>query len=552
MQNQNSQKETISLLTSIIESPKDIVIFALNRNYEYLAFNENHRRTINKIWGVEIEVGMNMLEIIKIIKDRNKAKKNFDRVLAGERFTLIEKYGEPPNRLFYENTYNPVKNNKYEIVGLTVFLTDITQKVESAEALKKYHEQLEELLEQRTANLKRTNKKLLKKSFKNLNTQEQLFAPKSFEAIANFTLGVATQFQNHLTIILENIDFLAENLAKDKILLSKVLEIQTASQNANDLAKQLLEFSQKQNLFSDVLNLNLLVANVEKEFRNIIGKDIFVKAVYDFSIKAIRADQNLIEKIIFQLLVNAKNALPNGGEIKIKTQDVNITQKLVKEIPHSRLGEFVCLSIEDNGIGMSEEAKNRIFESFVPTKVKEGDSELELSVIYRIIRQCEGWMNVISSPNKGTKFNIYFPTVSGSTESVSKPIKSKYSDYQGNGELIFIVEDESEVREVASIILSDNGYKTIEASNAEEAIEVFLKNKGRIDLIFADIVLPDKNGLELWRQIKTFKPNSKILFTSGHTTENLKLNLSMENGSEFLFKPYNMLELLKKIKSALE
>ncbi|KAA3606869.1 MAG: response regulator [Calditrichaeota bacterium] len=544
-------KDSTNLLSAIIESPKNIVIFALNKNYEYLAFNQNHKDTIHKIWGVEIEVGMNMLKIIKIIEDRKKAKKNFDRALLGERFTLIEKYGEPPNRLFFENTYNPVKNRNSEIIGLTVFLTDITQKVESAESIKKYHEQLEELVEKRTAKLKRINQELLKENFEKRKIEKQLFQSQKLEAIGDLAGGIAHDFKNLLTTILGNSDVLAKELNESKELLIKISEIQSASKKANDLTEQLLAFSRKQILIQDVFDLNLTIVNMEKFFQRIIGNNIFINTIYDFNIKQIRADQNQIEQIILQLLVNSKDALPNGGKITIQTKNVSVTKELTSQIPYSRAGEFVCLSIEDNGIGMDEETTLKIFEPFFSTKQSGNGTGLGLSVVYGIIKQHDGWVNVISSKNKGTKFNIYFPSLVLTTK-VTKSENYIFKDFQGKGELILIVEDESEVREIAKIILTENGYKTLEAKSAEEALVIFLQNINKIDLIFADIVLPKKSGLELRKQIQTFRPNSKILFTSGHTTENLKLNLSMEKGSKFLFKPYNMRELLKAIKTSLE
>lgn len=548
---QTQKEDTINLLSSIIESPKNIVIFALNKNYEYLAFNQNHKNTIKKIWGVDIEVGMNILKIIKIIEDRKKAKENFDRALMGEQFTLVEKYGKPPNRFFFEDTYNPVTNQKGEIIGLTVFLTDITQKVESAEELKKYHEQLEEIVEERTINLKKMNEKLKQESQEKRKVQEQLFQSQKLEAIGNLAGGVAQDFKNLLTTILGNSDYLANKMQQDENLIAKISEIQAASHKANDLTEQLLAFSRKQILIQDVFDLNLTIVNMEKFFKRIIGKNIFIHTIYDYNINPIRADQNQIEQIILQLLVNSKDALPNGGKIKIQTKNVTISKSLKDKIPYSREGDFVCLSIEDDGIGMDEETRNKIFEPFFSTKKNGSGSGLGLSVVYGIIKQHKGWINVISTKNEGTKFNIFFPSLKP-VKMITKSKKKLFKDLQGNGELILIVEDEKEVLEIAKIILNENGYRTLEAKNAEDALELFLKNKNKIDLVFADIVLPGKSGLELWTQIQKFKPDAKILFTSGHTTENLKLNLSMDNGAKFLFKPYNMRELLKTLKTSLE
>lgn len=548
---QTEKENTINLLSSIIESPKNIVIFALNRNYEYLAFNQNHKNTIKKIWGVDIEVGMNILKIIKIIEDRKKAKENFDRALMGEQFTLIEEYGEPPNRFFFEDTYNPVINKKGEIIGLTVFLTDITQKVESAEELKKYHEQLEELVEERTTNLKKINEKLKQEIQEKKKVQEQLFQSQKLEAIGNLAGGVAQDFKNLLTTILGNSDYLANKMQQDENLISKISGIQAASHKANDLTEQLLAFSRKQILIQDVFDLNLTIVNMEKFFKRIIGKNVFIHTIYDYNINPIRADQNQIEQIILQLLINSKDALPNGGKIKIQTKNITISKSLKDKIPYSREGDFVCLSFEDDGIGMDEETRNKIFEPFFSTKKNGSGSGLGLSVVYGIVKQHNGWINVFSTKNEGTKFNIFFPSLKPA-KIITKSKKKLFKDLQGNGELILIVEDEKEVLEIAKIILTENGYQTLEAKNAEDALELFLENKNKIDLVFSDIVLPGKSGLELWTQIQKFKPDAKILFTSGHTTENLKLNLSMDNGAKFLFKPYNMRELLKTLKTSLE
>jgi PAS domain S-box-containing protein len=380
-------------------------------------------------------------------------------------------------------------------------------------------------------------------------TEEQLLQSQKMEAVGRLAGGVAHDFNNLLTAIIGYSELLLGRLGDDDPIRQDVEEIKKAGDRAALLTRQLLAFSRKQVLQPKVMDLNSVVIEIDKMLRRVIGEDITLVTILAPELRRIRADRGQIEQVIMNLAVNSHDAMPEGGKLTIKTETVTLDEDYCKIVPEARPGKFVCLSVEDTGVGIDEETVEHIFEPFFSTK-KSGTG-LGLSVVYGIVKQHEGWINVYSDLGQGTTFKIYLPAISISPEEEHKE-KISLPELRGSGQRILLVEDEAGVREFTSRVLRENGYIVFEAVTAEEALDIFEKEKGEFHLIFSDVVLPDKTGLQLVDQLLAGKPNLTVMMSSGYTDEKSLWPAIEERGFRFLQKPYTLLDLLRAVKETIE
>jgi len=250
------------------------------------------------------------------------------------------------------------------------------------------------------------------------------------------------------------------------------------------------------------------------------------------------------------LTVNARDAMPEGGTLTITTENVNVDADYCKTYTYARPGRFVCLTVEDTGVGMDKETIQRIFDPFFSTKGAGKGTGLGLSVVYGIVKQHEGWVNVYSEVGQGSTLKIYLPASSLKAEEETKETVL-LKELKGSGERILLVEDEEGVREFATSALGENGYIIYETANAEEALDIFEKEGGNFDLIFSDVVLPGKTGLELVDQLLSHKPELRILLSSSYTDHKSQWPVIRERGFIFLQKPYALADLLRAIREAI-
>jgi two-component system cell cycle sensor histidine kinase/response regulator CckA len=379
--------------------------------------------------------------------------------------------------------------------------------------------------------------------------EEQLLQAQKMEAIGKLAGGIAHDFNNLLTAIMGYSELVLVNMEPDNPHRENLEEIRLAGKRASSLTHQLLAFSRKQVLKPKILNLNQVVKGMERMLQRIIGEDINLNSQLEPQLNKIKADTGQLEQIILNLTVNAVDAMPNGGTLIIKTQNEKIPHGASSLSPDSRPGNFVCLSFFDSGEGIDKKVIPQIFEPFFTTKAN--GTGLGLSVVYGIVKQHNGWINVNSEPGGGTTFSIYFPALASSEEENLEPELS-LMEFGGNGEKILFVEDETGVRELSTKALRDYGYEVIEARNAGEAREIFEKQKGNFHLVVCDIVLPDKSGIELTENIQSLHPNTKILFISGYADHRSQWTDVVKKGVPFLQKPYSLVDLLKMIKETVE
>ncbi len=256
-------------------------------------------------------------------------------------------------------------------------------------------------------------------------------------------------------------------------------------------------------------------------------------------------DPGQLEQVIINLAVNARDAMPEGGRLTISTRDVVLDSMACATIHDARPGGFVCLSIEDTGSGIEREVIDQIFEPFFSTKGPTKGTGLGLAVVYGIIRQHGGWINVYSEPNQGTAFKVYLPSVHGGDGKRAKPAATDDPKAtRGAGQRILLVEDEEAVRELASRALTENGYTVFEAGAYEEALELFEREGGDFDLVFSDVVLPDKSGIRLIDDLLSRRPDLQVLVSSGYTDQKSQWPVIQEKGFRFLQKPYSLVDLL--------
>lgn len=379
--------------------------------------------------------------------------------------------------------------------------------------------------------------------------EEQLRQAHKMEAIGKLAGGVAHDFNNLLTAILGYSELMLVKMEQENPYRESAKEIKKAGERAAALTQQLLAFSRKQMLKPKILDLNVVVTGIEKMLNRIIGENIMFISDLEPGLRKIKADPGQVEQIILNLSVNSSDAMQSSGELTIRTENKSIDENYSSLIPDSSPGDFVCLSITDTGEGMTRETLRHIFEPFFTTK-KVGTG-LGLAVVYGIIKQHNGWINVYSEPGEGTTFSIYFPAIAGA-EDVEEEEGVSLKELQGNNEKILFVEDEEGVRNITVKALRDNGYQVLEAETAGEGADIFEKNKDDIVLVFSDIVLADKTGIELVEELRVVKPDLKILLTSGYADKKSRWSDVSEKGIPFLQKPYSLADLLKCIREVLK
>ena len=377
--------------------------------------------------------------------------------------------------------------------------------------------------------------------------EKQLRQAQKMEAVGQLTGGIAHDFNNMLGVIIGYSEVVTERLAGNEPLQRKCEQITKAAQSAASLTRQLLAFSRQQVLEPKFLDLNSIVRNMEKMLRRLIGEDISFSTGLGPTLGSIKADQGQIEQVIINLVVNARDAMPHGGQVRIETTAVELGGEYSKKHLPQLPGSYVLLTISDTGIGMDAETQARIFEPFFTTKEVGKGTGLGLSTVYGVVRQFDGHIWVYSEPGQGTTFKIYLPRTS-QAPAVMKSNNRLASTIRGS-ETILLVEDEEALRELTRSLLADQGYNVLEAARPERAIEIAKHYRDTIHLLLTDMVMPGMNGRELADTLTPTRPEMKVLFMSGYTGFNhaaltdAKLTL--------LSKPFTKDNLLSKLQEVL-
>ncbi len=379
--------------------------------------------------------------------------------------------------------------------------------------------------------------------------EQQLRQAQKMEAIGRLAGGVAHDFNNLLTVIKGYSALLIEDPALTAAQSRAIEQIEKSADRAASLTSQLLAFSRRQVLMPTVLDLNDVVAGMDKLLRRLIGEDVRLVTLPCPGLGQVKADRGQIEQVIMNLAVNARDAMLHGGKLMLETENVEIDENYGRQHASVQPGRYVMLAVSDNGCGMDAATQSRIFEPFFTTKGVGQGTGLGLSTVYGIVKQSGGHVWLYSEPGQGATFKIYLPRVDAPVESaVEKP-----RDAAPRGaETILLVEDDDDVRSLVRGILEARGYSVIEAARAAEALDLCRKHEGEIHLMLSDVVMPETGGRDLALQLAPLRPAMKVLFMSGYTDDAIVRHGVLEPGIAFLSKPFTADELSRKLRDVLE
>lgn len=384
-----------------------------------------------------------------------------------------------------------------------------------------------------------------------IKRDEQLRQSQKLESIGRLAGGVAHDFNNMLSVILGYSEMLEASLGDTHpCLVQQVRKIRDAGGRATSLIQQLLAFSRKEDIQPQVLDINKIIADLCKMLLCLIGENIEVVPILDPSLERTKVDPVQIEQVIINLAVNARDAMPNGGKLFIETANVDLDDSVCEKhgVPVTS-GPYIMLAVSDTGCGMDETTQKLIFEPFFTTKERGKGTGLGLSTVYGIVKQSGGYIWVYSEPGIGTSFKVYFPR-SDRLEETHQPAQAPTPSPKGT-ETVLLVEDEQSVRELAELILLENGYNVLQAANGKEALEILEPHDGTVHLLITDVVMPGMNGRELAEAVLALRPESKVLYMSGYTDDAIIHHGVLDQRTAFLEKPFTSKSLLQKVRDVL-
>ena len=379
--------------------------------------------------------------------------------------------------------------------------------------------------------------------------REQLRQAQKLESVGRLAGGVAHDFNNILVVINGYAALLADRLSPFDPLREYVLEIGKAGEHAASLTSQLLAFSRKQVIRPLPLDLNAVVRDAERMLRRLIGEDIEFVIQPEAESAWVMADHAQIHQVIVNLAANARDAMPNGGKLRIATANIEVDEELAAAYPGVAPGSHVLTTFTDTGAGMPEEVRRNIFEPFFTTKEQGKGTGLGLATVYGIVRQSGGWIEVESRVGEGTSFRIYLPRIPA-LPAAPRP-DPRMSDKPNRGETILVVEDQEAVRRLTKLTLVSLGYQVLEAETGARARELAATFPGEIHLMLTDIVMPGKNGRELALEVLQLRPNLKVLLMSGYAEEVILPQGLPESEIAFLPKPFTQDVLAAKVREVL-
>ncbi len=381
-------------------------------------------------------------------------------------------------------------------------------------------------------------------------SQEQLRQAQKLEAIGRLAGGIAHDFNNLLTVISGHSALLLRASRLNEADRESVDEVSKAAQRATSLVRQLLAFSRKQVLQPQVLNPNSLVDGISKMLKRLIGEDIEIGTSLHANVGHINVDPGQFEQVLTNLVVNARDAMPNGGKITIETENVELDQAYSNLHIAVRPGPYVMVAVSDNGEGMDTETQKQIFEPFFTTKEIGKGTGLGLSTVYGIVNQSNGNIWVYSEVGRGTTFKIYLPRVDDHAEKYKRSVPDAKPTM--GSETILLVEDEEMLRKLACQILKGHGYQILESANGGEAIAVSEQHEGAIHLLLTDVIMPGMNGQALATRLVESRPSLQVLFMSGYTDDAIVHQGVLNQSANFIQKPFPPASLARKVREILD
>ena len=505
---QKLAEESDRRLASIIESSQDAIIsktldgvvmtwnHAAERIYGYVA-EEMVGQSISKLLSTEYQ------QLLPQILATLKSGESLRELVTHE----VRKDGTP---ITVSLSISPIKDDFGSITSISMIARDISE-----------HKRLE----------------------------DQLRQSQKMDAVGRLAGGVAHDFNNLLTVILGRAELTDKRPGLDDSVRRNIKLIHQTATRAAVLTRQLLQFSRQQVLQPQVLELNSIVPDMQEMLRRLVSEDIDLIIKLNPKAARIKADPGQIEQVVMNLVVNARDAMPNGGKLTIQTSNVDLDEEYCRTHEDATPGEYVMLSVGDTGSGMDENTRAYIFEPFFTTKEMGKGTGLGLSTVYGIVKQAGGNIYVYSEIGQGTIFKVYFPAV---TEQVHGAKTSSSLPATGGGETILLVEDEDGIRELLNEILMEKGYTVLLASDGEQAIQCSKDHKKEIHLLLTDVVMPKMNGKEVAVKLSQKRGDLKVLFMSGYTSETIINRGVLDEGIEFLEKPFTPQSVALRVRAVLD
>jgi PAS domain S-box-containing protein len=381
-----------------------------------------------------------------------------------------------------------------------------------------------------------------------LHLESQLRQAQKLESVGRLAGGVAHDFNNLLTIINGYSSLLLKELRAGDSAYLYAQEIGKAGNHAAGLTRQLLAFSRKQILEPRLLDVNAVVTDLGRMLQRLIGEDIELTTRLDPKLGQVMVDPDQIHQVIVNLVVNARDAMPDGGKLDIATENVEVDDGFLAAHPEAAPGSYVLITVSDNGLGMDVNTMQSAFEPFFTTKERGKGTGLGLSTVYGIVRQSGGWIDVHSEVGKGSSFRVYIPRTEACEVPAMPPVVAKTLH---GGETVLVVEDQEAVRELTKTVLEAYGYHVIEAVNGAEALAFVERHPDEIHLLLTDVIMPGMNGMDLSKRLRALRPNLKVLFTSGYPSEVVARRGVVERDVAYLPKPFNPETLVAKVRGVL-
>ncbi len=382
-----------------------------------------------------------------------------------------------------------------------------------------------------------------------VSLEKQVRTAQRMESVGTLAGGIAHDFNNVLTVIIGYGEMLKSRVANDPKAVSDLGEVLRSAERASVLTRQLLTFARRQIVEFGNLDLNRVITDLEKLLRKITRENIEIKAFLADGLPTIRADQGQVEQVLMNLSINARDAMPGGGQLVVETEATWLDEEYVKQYPYMRAGRYAVLSVSDTGIGMDEDTRERIFEPFFTTKRPDQGTGLGLAVVYGIVKQHNGFIHVYSEPGNGTMFRIYFPAVDIPADT---KVAADRGIIRGGRETILLVEDDESVRLLAEQTLISYGYRVLIARDGEEAVDVFLRRGKEIAMVVLDVVMPKKGGKEAYDDMAVSTPGLRVLFVSGYSANAIHDMFVLHPGIPFLQKPFGPGALARKVREVLD
>ena len=378
--------------------------------------------------------------------------------------------------------------------------------------------------------------------------EQQLAQSQRLEAVGQLAGGIAHDFNNLLTVILGQSQLLANDLKEDSPLSRGLSEVTAAAERAADLTRQLLTFSRRQIVEPRVLQLNDRVKNLETMIRRLIGENIHCSTVLAPDLQLVRIDPPQLDQVILNLCVNARDAMPDGGDLVIRTENAFLDEAFARSRPGVTPGDYVLLSVRDSGVGMDKSVQAHVFEPFFTTKSREKGTGLGLSTVYGIVKKAKGNVWVESAPGEGAEFQVYLPRALEDRSSETRRVSVAAP---AGKERVLVVEDDAGVREVICQLLRDLGYRVSIFSEPERVLDLDDEELADIDLLLTDVILPEVTGKELARRLRNRRPDLPVLFASGYADDVLAKHGALEERPAFLQKPFSKERLAQKVREVL-